>query len=411
MDASPEDRELEPATVEPATVDPATVEPATVDPAALDPAALDPAAPDPAALDQAALDPVPFDPATRTWLLDPADPALRARVLVHLLDRSQDDPEVVEARRAIPTQPYVRAALDAWTSGKVHELGPYQKYRGATWTLAFLAEMGLPADHPVAVQGVAYLLSEARPLQRARGRDVAPLGSAPAVYWIYPIACLTARMVTVLSRFGHADHPVTRGARATLVHLYRPGWGFDCGVLDRSLLPACVMTMPETLEALLAIPAEERSAPEERILEDGLQVLEGIELYRYVPARARAFTEATRGLAVDRVRAEKAAWLAQGRLDERVEKPGWLRLSYPHGYNADLLEVLGVLAAAGAQRSAAVDRGLALLLGMRTRTGRWKQVGGLNGKMWAERGVKGRDDPWITYRALCVLKAFGALRT
>jgi len=357
------------------------------------------------------MEPLEPDNATLAWLLDPADPALRARVLVDLVGRSPTDPDVLAAKQAIPAQPFVRAALDAWNSGRVWDLGPYQKYRGATWTLAFLSEMGLSAEHRVAREGVAYLLREARPAGRLRGRDVEPLAGAEPVYWLYPIACLTARLVTVLSRFGHADHPVARGARATLAHLHRPGRGYDCGVLDRSLLPGCIMTLPETLKGLLAIPAGERSPAEERMIDDAVQVLQAIDLDRYVPAQNQEFREATRELPLSEMQARKSAWIAQGRLADRVEKPGWLRFSFPHGYNPDLLEVLWVLAAAGAPRGTAIDRGLMLVLANRGPTGRWKQTGGLNGKMWADRGEKGRDDPWITYRALTVLRAFGSLET
>lgn len=237
--------------------------------------------------------------------------------------------------------------------------------------------MGLPADHPVAVEGAAYPLREARPAQRIRGAFVAPLAGARPVYWIYPIACLTGRMAAILSRFGLADHPVTRGARATLLHLYRPGQGFDCGVLDRSPLPACVMTSPESLKSLLSVPPAERTAAEDRMLADGLQVLQDLELSRYVPARSRAFAAATKGRPLDEVRSAKAAWIREGRLEERVEKSGWQHFSFPLGYNADLLEALWVLAAAGVRRNPVIDRGLAHLLSKRTRTGRWKRAGGL----------------------------------
>ena len=356
------------------------------------------------------MEPAVLDPPTLAWLLDPADPALRAKVLTDLLDRSPNDPEVVEARRAIPRQAFVRAALDGWISGEVWERGPYQKYRGATWTLAHLSEMGLPADHRVAAEGLAYLLSEARPSARIQRRAVAPLKGAQAVYWIYPIACLTARMMTVLARYGLADHEVTRGARATLVHLHRPGWGFDCMVVDRSLLPGCIMTVPEVLKGLLTVPAAERTEAETQVIADGVEVLKGVELYRYPPVQSKAFQAASKGMAAAEARVLKAEWAAEGRLEPRTDKTGWLRFSFPHSYNADLLEVLRVLAMAGVERDEVIDRGLELLLQKRTAGGRWKQVGGLNGKMWADRGVKGDDDPWITYRALTVLKAFGLLR-
>jgi hypothetical protein len=353
---------------------------------------------------------VDLDTATLEWLLDPANPALRAKVLTDLLDRSPVDPEVREAQRRIPEQPFVRATLEGWTSGAVWERSPYQKYRGATWTLAHLSEMGLPADHPVARQGVDYLLEHATRAGRIRRRAVAPLAGAQAVYWFYPIACLTARMLSVLARFGLPDHAATRGARATVVHLHLQGRGFDCMVMDRSLLPGCVMTVPEVLKALLSVPPAERTTAEDAVIADGIEVLKEVELYRYAPAQSKAFQAASKGMKADEARALKAAWAAEGRLAERTEKAGWLRFSFPHSYNSDLLEVLGVLALAGVERDPVVERGLELLLGKRTRNGRWKQVGGLNGAMWADRGVKGEEDPWITYRALAVLKGFGAFR-
>ncbi len=356
------------------------------------------------------MEPVALAEATLTWLLDPADPALRASVLVDLLGRSTKDDEVLEARLAIPQQPYLRAALHAWTSGHVTELHPYQKYRGATWTLAHLSAMGLPRSHPVAEDGVAYLVREAKPARTIRGREVAPLQGATGAYWVFPMACLTARMLAVLARFGFSDHPVTRGARATIVHLHLAGQGFDCAVMDRSLLPGCIMTVPEVVEGLLAIPPAERTVAEERIITDGAEVLKNLGLYRYVPTQNKAFQAATDGLPVDEVRTLKAAWAAAGRLEERTEKPGWLRFSFPHGYNADLLRVLWVLAKAGTPRDDVVEQGLHTLLSYRTRAGRWTQFGGLNGKMWADRGAKGQEDPWITYRALTVLRSFGMLR-
>jgi len=352
---------------------------------------------------------VALDRPTLEWLLDPADAALRAKVLVELEGRSSTDPTVLAARRAIPEQPFVAAILDAWESGRVRELRGYQKYRGATWALAHLGEMGVAGDHPVIEEGVAYLLATARPVRRILGAEVAPLKGAPALCWEYPIACLTARLATVLARYGRADHPVARGARATLVHLYRHGWGLDCGVMARSLLPACVMSVPEVLTCLLAVPKAERTPAERDIVVDGARLLDGVELYRYPPARGPAFRAATEGMGADEARAVKARWLRDGRVEPRGEKKGWLRFSFPLGYNPDLLQVLRVLAAAGAERSPTVERGLELVVRARGRDGRWKLVGGLNGKMWADRGRKGAPDPWVTYRALTVLKAFGAL--
>ncbi len=45
------------------------------------------------------------------WLLASDEPAVRYRAMTELLDRPEDDREVIEARRAIPRGPLVQALL------------------------------------------------------------------------------------------------------------------------------------------------------------------------------------------------------------------------------------------------------------------------------------------------------------
>jgi hypothetical protein len=79
-------------------------------------------------------------------LLDPADPALRARVLVDLHDRPEDDAEVEAARVRIPEQPWVKATLAAHRGDGTWGRGFYTKYDGTSWVLLHLSEVGAPMD-------------------------------------------------------------------------------------------------------------------------------------------------------------------------------------------------------------------------------------------------------------------------
>lgn len=343
-------------------------------------------------------------------LLDDTDPALRAKVLFDFLDRAADDPEVVAARHATPEQPWVRATLAAHYGDGTWGRGFYEKYRGTSWVLLHLSEVGAPMDLEPVRRGVDRLLDTAQPVQAVRGDRGAPFRDlADGVYWHYPIACLTAHMALVLIRAGWADHPVTRSALNACRHRFEPGRGFGCFVVNDSLLPACVMTVPKVLKAFLALPPELRTPEDEAAIDGMVEVLTRFRLHAYVPAATRAWNEASKGLSVAARRRAKRDWIDAGRLEPRCPKEGWTRCSFPHSFNADLLEVLMLLGEAGVPRNDAIDAGLEIVRSKRGRDGMWKMVGGLNGKMHAHLDAKGQPSPWITYRALLAFKRFGLL--
>ena len=343
------------------------------------------------------------------WLLDPRDPALRAKVLVDLLDRPEDDPEVLDARSRIPQQLWVKATLKAFDSGAAWNEGSYQKYHGPSWLLAHLMAVGLPSDHPVFQQGAEYLIDQARPLSAMKGMETERFAGCDGYYWRHPIPCLTARMSMVLSHAGFAQHPVAKGARATCLHLFDPTVGFACRVIDFSLIPGCVMTVPEVMRGMMIVPEKDRTPKEKKFLVDATALLMKFGLYRYVPVESNRWREQTEKKTADWVRGEKEKWLKQGRADERKEKAGWLKFSFPLSYNSDLLEVLLVLGELGVKRNAIIDEGIERVLEARGKDGKWKLIGGLNGKMWANLDAKGKPSPWMTYRAMKAMKFHGAM--
>jgi hypothetical protein len=343
-------------------------------------------------------------------LLSPADPALRGKVLTDLLECPPHHPDVISTQERIPEQPWVKATLAAHNDDGTWGRGFYHKYDGTSWVLLHLAEVGAPMDLAPIRAGVQRLIDTARPVGEitgARGRPFRDLQDG--VYWKYPIACLIAHMALVLIRAGLADHPVTRAALASCRHCFQPGHGFGCFVVDDSLLPACVMTVPKVLKAYLALPPGARTKGDQEFIHAMVEVLKKFHLYQYVPRDAREWREWAREATVAERRKAKPQWIAAGRLDPRGPKDGWLRFSFPHSYNSDLLEVLLLLGDAAPHRDNTIDAGLEILRSKRGRDGMWKMVGGLNGKMHGDIDRKGKASPWITYRALLAFKRFGLL--
>jgi hypothetical protein len=343
-------------------------------------------------------------------LLSPSDPALRARILADLLDRPENDREVAAARERIPQQPWVKATLAAHNGNGTWGRGFYHKYDGTSWVLLHLSEVGAPMDLLPIRAGVERLIDTARPVEKMTGARAEPFrGLRDGVYWNHPIACLTAHMALVLIRAGLADHPVTRGALNTCRHRFETGLGFGCFVLDESLQPSCVMTVPKVLKAFLALPPKHRTAKDTALIKSMVRVLKKFRLYEYVPQDANEWRAWSRKTTAARIRAAKSRWIADGRVEPRRPKESWLRFSFPHSYNSDLLEVLLLLGEAGARRDKTIDAGLEVLRSKRGSDGMWKMVGGLNGKMHADLDRAGRPSPWITYRALLAFKRFGRL--
>jgi hypothetical protein len=343
-------------------------------------------------------------------LLDSSDAALRAKVLVDLLDRPADDPDVVAARSATSEQPWVRATLAAHHGDGTWGRGFYEKYRGTSWVLLHLSEVGAPMDVDPVQRGVERLVEAARSVQDIPGERGFPFRDlADGAYWHYPIACLTAHMALVLIRAGWAEHPVTRSALEACRHRFEPGRGFGCFVMNDSLLPACVMTVPKVLKAFLALPRELRTRDDEAAIVGMVETLTRFRLHAYVPAATSAWNAWSKEATAARRRDAKRAWIAAGRLEPRAPKEGWTRFSFPHGYDSDLLEVLLLLGEAGTPRDDAIDGGLEIVRSKRGSDGMWKLVGGPNGRMHARLDAAGRPSPWMTYRALLAFKRFGLL--
>ena len=97
------------------------------------------------------------------WLLeeDEHNPGIRYFSLLHILDRSPDDPEVIDARKAVMKTGPVPVILDAQhDDGYWEKPGPgySPKYRGTVWQIILLGMFGADGEYPRVKSGCEYLL-------------------------------------------------------------------------------------------------------------------------------------------------------------------------------------------------------------------------------------------------------------
>ena len=142
----------------------------------------------------------------REWLLASGEPAARWATLTRLLDLPADDPDVVQARADVLTDPGVQALLDRlalWDQET--PLSGHDKPTFAPNLLSLLGDMGVrPEDDPRFAGILNSMLEHQDPegrfqsFGRWRGADT-PLWGA--------LLCDAHAIAETLARFGHADDP------------------------------------------------------------------------------------------------------------------------------------------------------------------------------------------------------------
>jgi hypothetical protein len=321
----------------------------------------------------------------RDWLLEPENPSARYLALIDLLDCPPDDPDMTSTRAAIPGADPARSILDAQFAGSGREptgywvkpdIGYSPKYRATVWQIIFLAQLGAPPIEPIR-RACEYALNHSRrtsegtsrPTDRRSDRDgrfVAGSGARTAVN------CLNGNLLWALRRLGYGNDPRVVEAREVTAQAI-VSRGFACYYNEN--LP-CAWGDVKALRAFLEVPPEERSAPVEAAIEQGVDLLLSVPLL-------------------------EAAYPTPSRISNR-----WFKLGFPLGYRADLLETMTVLAKAGRGGHPHVQAGIEWLLARRDQAGRWllEQV---PGKMWASFGQVGQPNKWVTLRALALLRAVG----
>jgi len=150
-------------------------------------------------------DPIP-------WLLE-GEASIRHFTLTEVLDRSEDDPEVVAAKKAIPDSPTVRAILAAQ-----HPEGYWEradstyspKYKSTLWQLIILSELGVGGDYPAVRKGLARM-----------EKAIEAIGAPKAIEEGDVIYCYSGNAIRYLCRFGRGESAEVQRALDRLLELIK----------------------------------------------------------------------------------------------------------------------------------------------------------------------------------------------
>jgi len=341
------------------------------------------------------------NPTQLDWLLEPADPSVRYLTLCHLLGRTDDDPDVVAARTAIPRSKIVerifsrQAPEGHWGDPKT----PYlPKYKATYWTLMSLGYLGMTredervrraAEHIFGFQGPmgGFLTSGAdeakreydRKVQKARDRGKKPPAESGFIAdFIHQahLSCLTGNVVAALLRLGYEDDPRLWRAVDWLVEIQNADGGWLCPYWKAHIRDThgCFYGTICALEAFAVMPEKLRTPAIQEAVAHGAEFLLMHRLYR------------------------------ADHHDFQVINPKWLTLAFPWFYCYDILRGLWVLTRLGYQDERMRDA-VGIICEKQTPDGRWILESTPYGRMQSNLEKKGQPSKWVTLHALSVMGA------
>ncbi len=340
-------------------------------------------------MNQIGLEPLNANPLP--WLLEPDrdNPGVRYFALTKLLDRPDEDPEVLAARWSVmATGPVPRILQAQEPGGYWVEPGPgyYPKYRGTIWQNISLALMGADgSDHRVAAS-CEYVLDHSRSSWSGFSVDGRPAGMIPCLQGNLAAALLDLgwlgdrRMDAALDWLARSitGEGIAPAAETNApVRYYRSGNsgpGFRCSANNH--LP-CAWGAVKSLLALGKVPEGQRTPAMQEAIEVGAD---------FLLSRDPAIADYPMGYR---------------------EKPnrGWFQPGFPLGYVTDFLQNLEALFAVGMGDDPRLEAAIDLLLDKQDELGRWKMEYSYNGKTWVDVEQKSHPSKWVTLRALCLLKS------
>jgi hypothetical protein len=324
------------------------------------------------------------DPAE--WLLEKNNPSVRYFTLTDLLEKPWTDPEVKEAQQEIMNTGVVPAIL-----AKQKKEGYWEaperfysaKYKGTVWQLMILAEHGADGNHDSIRKACEFILAASQDLDSG-GFAYSSSARTGGGRHSEVIPCLTGNMVWSLIRHGYLEDPRLQQGIEWITTYQRfddgiseipRGWPYDRLKTGCFSKHTCHMGTVKTLKALAEIPEKKRSVAVKQTIEKGAEYL----LLHHVFKSSHNLS--------------------------RVPKPGWLKFGFPLMYQADALEILGILTKLD-YKDKRMQEAIDLVISKQDNEGRWMLENTFNGRYQVNIEQKEKPSKWITLHALRVLKRF-----
>jgi len=322
------------------------------------------------------------------WLLGMDAPGVRYLALRDLLDLPPDSPQLTAARHSAHAAAPIATILEQmdpqgfWVEPGA---GYSPKYRSAVWSITTLAQLGATFDEdPRIATACSYLLDHALARDGQFTMNGLPSGTIDCLQgnlcWaLLELGCRDERLDAAFewmarSVTGEGVAPMTERGAPVRYYAGKCGPDFACGANNK--LP-CAWGAVKVMLALGRWPAERRTPLMQRAIERGIDFLLGTD-----PALA-------------------------GYPNGWAEKPSgnWWKFGFPVFYVTDLLQNVEALIAVGCGRDPRLAHALDIIREKQDGGGRWALEYDYAGKMWCDFGPKKQPSPWVTIRALRVLKA------
>ena len=324
------------------------------------------------------------------WLLDGSGPGVRYLALRDLLSLPPEDPALAAARRAAHRAGPIAVILEQMDpAGFWVEPGPgyNPKYRATVWSVILLAQLGADAtEDPRIAIACEYVLDHALAPGGQFTTNGAPSGTADCLQgnlcWaLLTLGCKDARLDAAFdwlarSVTGEGIAPMTERSAPVRYYAGKCGPDFACGANNK--LP-CAWGAVKVMLALGRWPAARRTPAMAQAIERGIAFLLGTD-----PALA-------------------------GYPNGWADKPSgnWWKFGFPVFYVTDLLQNVEALVALGCGSDARLAHALQVICEKQDATGRWPLEYDYAGKTCGDFGARKQPNPWVTLRALSVLKAAG----
>ena len=318
------------------------------------------------------------------WLLEEDNPSVRYFTLIDILDKSHEDLKVKEARENIMKIGVVPKILAKQETGGYWGLPENfyirAKYKGTSWQLIILAELGADGKDERIKKTCEFMLKNAQdPISGAFSYISSKEGGGDHEK---VLPCLTANMIWSLIRFGYLEDERVEKAIEWLIKYQR----FD----DESGKPpnewpykrwkrcwgerTCHSIIVKSLKVFAEIPKNKRTPEMEDYIHKGAEHM----LNHHIHKRSKS--------------------PILGRFK-------WLEFGFPLLWSIDALEVLGLLTKLG-YKDERMQESMDIMISKQNDEGKWILENTFNGRFQASIERKGKPSKWITLNALKVLKDF-----
>ena len=324
------------------------------------------------------------------WLLESDSANVRYLAMRDLLDLPPDDKKLKAARKLAHKEGPIAHVLskmneEGWWGRPGTGYGP--KYKSTVWALILLAQLGASVREDKRIRlACKYYIDEAL---NPGGQISAMTNKAPSG----TIDCLQGNMLNALMELGYEDKRMDSAyewmARTTTGEGVAPmkdkkaevryyankcGPNFACSANNR--LP-CAWGGVKVLLALSHVPVEKRSEVVQRAIRAGVDFFFGVD-----PSTADY----------------PNGW---------AEKPSgnWWKFGFPVFYVSDILQIAEALVALGYAKDRRLANTMELIRSKQDADGRWPLEYNYDGKTWMRFGKMKEPNPWVTLRALRVLKS------